>query len=188
MQRRPTRHGEAARDEQGAASMGDLLSQAQQRGLRPRWSGTRCRIGRREATTCLREGTRPALDSGGIEGGAGGVLLTRGCAGTKRTRRTAAACWGASGSLGKEKGMLGAMEEEGGREGRWGIGRRERKRRARGRVRWGEGEGNERVSLAAGWRRGRGRERCRSARVRLGLGGRPSRDGGLRLGRPASGP
>ena len=57
--------------------MGDLLSQAQQRGLRPRWSGTRCRIGRREATTCLREGTRPALDSGGVEGGAGGGLAMR---------------------------------------------------------------------------------------------------------------
>ena len=27
--------------------------------------------------TCLREGTRPALDSGGIEGGAGGGLATR---------------------------------------------------------------------------------------------------------------
>ena len=55
----------------------------------------------------------------------------------------AAACWGASGSLGKEKGMLGMVEEEGGREGRWGIGRRERRRRARGKVRWGEGEGIE---------------------------------------------
>ena len=52
--------------------MGDLLSKAQQRELRPRWSGTSCRRGRREATTCLREGDEAGAgherERDGIEG------------------------------------------------------------------------------------------------------------------------